>query len=74
MELSELQLEAGRLFLGVASVGGHDDGFEPLERLRSLCWGEDTQLVHACAHGLKDPATGLPWKKPLMLFSPVRMN
>lgn len=48
-----------------------DEGFQQLEQ-----WSLNGQsrLLHLCPHGLRDPETGLPVKKPIVLYGNKEMD
>ena len=68
------QERRGRGFLGICPLGAHHNETEEINGPHALCAGGEASLVHACANGQKDAVTGLPQRRPLLLFSPAPME
>lgn len=74
LELAKRQTNNGRCFALLVPLGTEWCNEDELAEFQSLCLCEDGDLVHMCAHGLRNPGDGTPEKRPHLLYSNVSMT
>lgn len=69
LTLVERQVAGGRCFVIVVPMGTPWADAETIEEIERLSFGGQGRITHLCAHGLIHPASGLPHKKPHLVYS-----